>query len=329
MGILIRSFALALCLAVVLGAVAGVSATRAASHEISFTNPSDDSSYHDVGSGLTVSWEEGIEPDSRELIEQQASLDVDGGCANVDWQLTDTMTPDQTSLTLTLLPDRCYRWKVKLTVGNDEFSATSGAVRTLKAWANKMNLYRKGVFSTQLRWDWCVAASTQIMFNIIKNQSDHSKAGQKKYYQYARANDLTPDHIPGADPRGWAATLNYYGGGSYTDVSSPTFKSALRAAAKRMRLTGKPVGILARAGDHAMVLNGFKATADPAKTNDFTVTRVWVMGPLYPTDSTYDPPPNTRLDADKFKRRYFKRYSDPFGSAAWSVWEGYFVTINP
>jgi len=329
MGTLLRSFALALGLAVVLGVLAGVSATRAANDEIVFTSPSGESSYHDVGAGFTLAWEEGIGADSRELVEQQASLDVDGGCSNVDWQPTDTTTPDGTSLTVSLQPDRCYRWKVKVTADSESFSATSGAVRTLKAWANKMNLYRKGVFSTQLRWDWCVAASTQIMFNIIRNQNDHSRSGQKAYYQYARANDLTPDHIPGADPRGWAATLSNYGGGSYTDVSSPTFKSALRAAAKRMRLTGKPVGILARAGDHAMVLNGFKATADPAKTNDFTVTRVWVMGPLYPTKPSYDPPPNTRLDADTFKRKYFRRYSDPFGSAAWSVWEGYFVTINP
>lgn len=254
---------------------------------------------------------------------------MNGACFASAWRSAGSSTPRGLSVELQLRPDRCYRWTLSLTVGETTHSVTSGAVRTLPAWSGTYNLYGKGVFSTQRKWDWCVAASAQMMFNMILDETDHSRAGQKQYYLYARAHDLTPDRIPGADPRGWALALRHFGGGNYSDVSSPTFKSALRQAARRMRLTGKPVGILARAGDHAMVLNGFTASADPATALSFDVTAVYIMGPLYPDSPKYDPPPNSRFTAAAFKRKYFQRYDDPFGSAKWSVWEGSFVTINP
>ncbi len=50
-------------------------------------------------------------------------------------------------------------------------------------------------------------------------------------------------------------------------------------AARQMRFTGKPVGLLVWRGAHAWVMSGFKATADPAYTDDFEVTAVWIEDP--------------------------------------------------
>lgn len=53
---LLRSLALCLCLALLLGAVAGVSAARASGAELSFTNPAAEHSYHVVGKAFQLSW---------------------------------------------------------------------------------------------------------------------------------------------------------------------------------------------------------------------------------------------------------------------------------
>ena len=44
-------------------------------------------------------------------------------------------------------------------------------------------------------------------------------------------------------------------------------------------------------------MTGFEATADPAFDPSFTVTAVYVSGPLYPREEEngYDPAPDTRL----------------------------------
>ena len=71
-------------------------------------------------------------------------------------------------------------------------------------------------------------------------------------------------------------------------MSVGTMNEALKVAARQMRYTGKPVGLLVWAGDHAWVMSGFKATADPAWTNDFEVTAVWIEDPWYGrTDRTW------------------------------------------
>lgn len=53
-----------------------------------------------------------------------------------------------------------------------------------------------------------------------------------------------------------------------------------------MRRTGRPVGLLVWGGRHAWVMSGFRATADPAVTDDFRVTHAIVLDPLYPRHST-------------------------------------------
>ena len=60
-------------------------------------------------------------------------------------------------------------------------------------------------------------------------------------------------------------------------IASKTF-AALRLAVIRLRKTNLPVGITVSRGNHAWILTGFCATADPARTNDFKVTSVRVIG---------------------------------------------------
>ena len=54
----------------------------------------------------------------------------------------------------------------------------------------------------------------------------------------------------------------------------------MRYAAKRNRLTGKPVGLLVARGGHAWVMTGFQATADPALTSNYRLTYIKTRAPV-------------------------------------------------
>lgn len=203
----------------------------------------------------------------------------------------------------------------------------AAAPSTQAQQAFSMNLYREGVFVTQYTWTWCVGASAQAMLNIINDTSNDSRRRQKRLVQYAMDNDQhLNSNSGGSDAVGLAATLREHGGGDYRATVSNTYRQAVRRAAKRMRATGKPVGLLVMGGRHAWVLNGFDATADPATTNDFEVTHVYVMGPLYPkqTSGWFDKPPNTRISFENFIKP-FRRFDDPDSPQ----FVGYWVTVNP
>ena len=111
----------------------------------------------------------------------------------------------------------------------------------------------------------------------------------------------------------WAGLLNRYDYGPYGLAGFRSRPNALRKAARMMRKTNKPVGLVVWRGAHAWVMSGFTATADPAITRDFTVTSVWVQDPWYPrASSSWGPaqPPNTRISAQALGRD-FKPYGRP------------------
>ena len=189
------------------------------------------------------------------------------------------------------------------------------------------DLYRKGVFVTQYRWTWCVGASSQMMLNIIRGTSNTTFSRQRTLVKYAMEHDGFPNsNTGGSDAIGWSHALTHFGGGQYAPVLSTNFRQAVHRAAKRMRVTGKPVGLLVMGGRHAWVLSGFDATADPARTRDFDVTHVYVLGPLYPKQQKgfYDLPPDTRLTFDQF-RKPFHVFDDPDSPK----FRGYWVTVSP
>lgn len=189
-----------------------------------------------------------------------------------------------------------------------------------------MNLYHWRSYVRQYTGSWCVAASSQMMANMVRLRRSSSAwidrwyASQRRIIRYAQAND-TLRWSRGTDPKGWAAALRRYGGGStYMHRSFTSFGTALRYAAMRMRATGKPVGILAWNGRHAWVLHGFSATADPATTSAFTVTSVRVSGPLAGTD-----PKNRWMSSAAFRVKW-GRYWQRDG---YRGWVGKYVLVAP
>ncbi len=202
-------------------------------------------------------------------------------------------------------------------------------VTDLPAWDGSVDLYRSGMFTTQKTWRWCTAADVQMMRNIVRNRRDHTYARQQRYWRYMRNHNRYD--IPardGVDPAGWAAGLRRYVDGRYRVVASDTFRHALRRAVKALRRTSMPVGLLVAHGNHAWILTGFAATADPAVTNDFRVQSVRVVGPLWGLQSRrygYDMRPDKKLSRAQL-RDFFKRWHY---APVRMAWEGDFVSILP
>ncbi len=199
----------------------------------------------------------------------------------------------------------------------------------LSRWTGGVDLYRSGSFTTQKTWLWCTAADVQIMRNIKTHASDHSRASQGRYFSYMRArNRYSIPVSDGVDPAGWTAGLRHYVDSRYRLYQSGSFSSALRSAVTNLRKTNLPVGITVSHGNHAWVLTGFTATADPAKTSRFTVTSVRVVGPLWGLQSRsygYDMRPDRRLTPSQLKG-FFTPWH--YGRVR-MAWEGKWVSVQP
>jgi hypothetical protein len=130
-----------------------------------------------------------------------------------------------------------------------------------------------------------------------------------------------------AEP-GWAAGLRHFVDSRYRLSANGSFDSALRAAVTNLRKTNLPVGITVQHGNHAWILTGFTATADPATTSHFTVTSVRVVGPLWGLQSTtygYDMRPDRMLTTSQF-RGFFTPWHY---ARVRMAWEGDWVSIQP
>lgn len=200
---------------------------------------------------------------------------------------------------------------------------------SLPRWTGGIDLYRSGVFTTQQTWRWCTAADVQIIRNIVDHQRDHSRASQKRYFDYMRAHNRYAIPVAdGVDPAGWAAGLRRFVDSRYRVVASGSFASALRSAVTNLRRTNRPVGITVSHGNHAWVLTGFTATADPLATSRFTVTSVRVTGPLWGLQSTsygYDMRPDRKLTPSQLKG-FFTRWHY---AGVRMAWEGRWVSVQP
>lgn len=205
----------------------------------------------------------------------------------------------------------------------------TSADAALPRWDGSIDLYRPGVFSTQKTWSWCTAATAQMMRNVVHHKTNHKQVQQRRFFRFMRSRDRYA--IPardGVDPAGWTAGLRQYVDPRYRLVSSRSFKTALRSAVRNLRLTNMPVAMAVAHGNHAWVLTGFSATADPAKTHHFKVTSVRVSGPLWGLQSRsfgYDMRPNKKLTRTQLKR-FFTAWHY---SRVRMAWEGRWVTIQP
>jgi hypothetical protein len=187
-----------------------------------------------------------------------------------------------------------------------EPTAAPVAARELEPY--KFNLYRKGDFVAQYTFEWCVGASLQMMLNLAGADETRSRAHQKKLW--ARARDLSSSPYGGANPIGWTAALNELGVGPYQLVSIPDYDEALRTAARALRETKRPVGLVMWRGRHAWVMSGFTSAGDPRKDEAFRVTGIRVLDPLYPHGSSVwgaSPKPNRLLTPARLARQFVSR----------------------
>lgn len=199
-------------------------------------------------------------------------------------------------------------------------SAEPAAPATLEPF--RINLARAGDFVAQHTFEWCVGASLQMARNIVTDETGRSRAEQGRLWRLARDHSDSP--YGGANPRGWATALEEMGLGEHELVSLPTFEEAVRTAARAIRTTGKPVGLVMWRGRHAWVMTGFEGRGDPARDGAFEVTRVRVMDPLYPHGSSVwgpSPKPNSLVSlgtlGKQFVARPFRPHYDLGVAAGW------------
>lgn len=206
--------------------------------------------------------------------------------------------------------------------------ASSQVVAAVPAWDGSVDLYRRGVFTTQKTWLWCTAAGVQIVRNIVDGDADHSRRSQERYFDWMRRRNRYDLPVSaGVDPAGWTAGLRQFVDDRYRLVASRSFDDAVRSAVTSLRRTGLPVALTVAHGGHGWILTGFSATADPLTGADFEVTTVRVVGPLYGLQSKngYDMRPNTELTIGRLKR-----FLTPWRYAPLSMaWDGRYVTIQP
>jgi hypothetical protein len=171
-----------------------------------------------------------------------------------------------------------------------------------------MDLYRRGDFVRQYTNEWCVGASIQMTLNMLRARNDRLRALQRELWELARDHSDSP--YGGANPRGWVAALNEVGVGPYTLVSIPTYDEALRVAARALRATRRPVGLVMWRGRHAWVMSGFSSRGDPARHRSFRVTGVDVVDPLYPNGSRAwgpSPRPGARISPATLAKQFVRR----------------------
>jgi hypothetical protein len=208
---------------------------------------------------------------------------------------------------------------------------TMAAPATAAETPYKLDLGTRSDFVAQTNFVQCVGASMQMMLNMILDEDDRTAQKQLELQKLARElSGRRPDgdERQGASVRGWAAGLNRLGAGPYTLVGATTIDEAMLTAAKAMRKTGKPVGLLMWRGRHAWVMSGFRATGDPLATGT-RVTAVYVEDPLYPYGSSVwgkSPKPGAALSIAELGRQYVpRRTSNRFGSAL----SGKYVLVLP
>jgi hypothetical protein len=171
----------------------------------------------------------------------------------------------------------------------------------------KVNLYRKGDFVSQATKDQCVSAAMQIMLNVVGPKNDRTKATQASLARLALRLSDHPDG--GTEPEGWARGLERRGAGAYDVVVEASMGAAVRRGIEAIRATGRPVGLLVWRGAHSWVLHGFETTADPAVTDDYRVTGLWVSDPWYPRVSSIWGPsrkPNQRISVKQLREDYLQ-----------------------
>ena len=195
----------------------------------------------------------------------------------------------------------------------------------------QLDLGRRTDYVGQTNLVQCVGASMQMMLNMMSTRDDRTAATQLRLQRLARAwsGPSRNGRIrQGASVRGWARGLTLEGGGPYQVVGKDTVQEALLTAARAMRTTGRPVGLLVWRGRHAWVMSGFRATRDPLLPGA-RVTAAIVEDPLHPYgDSTTwgrSPRPGEALSIGELSTQFVRRRQSTLTPAL----SGKFVIVLP
>ena len=195
----------------------------------------------------------------------------------------------------------------------------------------QLDLGRRTDYVGQTNLVQCVGASMQMMLNMMSTRDDRTAATQLRLQRLARAwsGPSRNGRIrQGASVRGWARGLTLEGGGPYQVVGKDTVQEALLTAARAMRTTGRPVGLLVWRGRHAWVMSGFRATKDPLLPGA-RVTAAIVEDPLHPYgDSTTwgrSPRPGEALSIGELSTQFVRRRQSTLTPAL----SGKFVIVLP
>jgi len=190
-----------------------------------------------------------------------------------------------------------------------------------------MDLYRAGDYVGELTKVWCLPAAMQTSINIMNPGADTSRKTQASIFKLARSLAPAPDGA--AEPEGWAEGLTKLGYGNYEVTQQPSIKAAIHLAARQVRLTNRPAGLLVWRGAHSWVMSGFTATADPATTNSFVVLAVRIEDVWYPRFSTiwgYSRPPDALVPVGALPADYLP-WKRPTGRYPGK--DGKFVLVVP
>jgi hypothetical protein len=171
-----------------------------------------------------------------------------------------------------------------------------------------MNLYRRGDFVSQLEPIWCTAAAMQVMVNIMKaGSADTSSATQARLYRLGQRHSTWRLEGAGIEPEGIVGTLEQLGYGQWEIQITKGRYWAYRGAVRALRMTNRPVAMTTWRGAHTWVISGFRATADPAYTNDYEVTDLYIQDVWYPRVSSIwgaSNPPDTLVPVERLPADY-------------------------
>lgn len=182
-----------------------------------------------------------------------------------------------------------------------------GALAASKPIPTSLDLYAASGFRYQDPNPYaCTSTSAMDMLNFVALRRTGgigfrwtvtlSGAKRDSMLEWERSHD-TLKGGNGSDPHGWRNALNHYGWGAatlqqgqrvYDDRSYDAYSTAMRDAVRQLIRTRKPVGILARRGQHAQIMTGYyglagdpmKKRADGSWANDFTVGGFYISDPL-------------------------------------------------
>jgi len=210
--------------------------------------------------------------------------------------------------------------------------APASASATAKPY--KLDLGTRSDYVGQTNLVQCVGASMQMMLNMIEPGVDRSAKTQLRLQKLARK--WSPPRLDGgirkgASVIGWATGLSLQGAGPYRVVGVDSLDEAMLVAARAMRRTGRPVGLLVWRGRHAWVMSGFHATGDPLLAGS-RVTEALIEDPLHPYggSSTWgrSPSPGEALTVKEVGRQFVRRRS---GFSIWSTPDlgGKYVLVLP